>query len=69
MSANETQVGGEHYKQQRIQPWDFIASNDLDFFQGNIVKYITRWKDKDGIEDLHKAQHYLTKYIELHKDR
>ena len=67
--ANETQVGGTHYKDQAIQPWDFILSNNLDFFQGNIVKYVVRWKEKGGVEDLKKAQHYLQKYIESHDTR
>lgn len=67
--ANDVQVGGTHYKDQKIQPWDFIMSNNLDFFQGNIIKYVTRWKEKGGVEDLKKAQHYLQKYIESHDAR
>lgn len=65
MSANEIQVGGDHYKLKTIQPWDFIAANNLGFFEGNIVKYITRWRDKAGVDDLRKAKHYLEKLIEL----
>jgi hypothetical protein len=65
MSANDTQVGGNHYKKQAIEPWDYIASNGLGFFEGNIVKYVTRWRDKAGLEDLKKAQHYLAKLIEI----
>lgn len=65
MSANDTQVGGVHYKDKSIQVWDFIAKNNLGFFEGNIVKYISRWKDKGGVEDLRKAKHYLEKLIEL----
>lgn len=65
MSANEVQVGGNHYKQQPIQPWDYIAANNLGFFEGNVVKYVTRWRDKAGVEDLKKARHYLDKLIEL----
>lgn len=65
MTANSRQVSGEHYKLRTIQPWDFIAANKLDFFQGNIVKYITRWREKGGIDDLRKAMHYLEKYIEV----
>jgi hypothetical protein len=64
-SANETQVGGTHYAESSIQHWDFVWSNDLDYFQGQITKYVTRWKKKNGIEDLHKARHFLQKYIEL----
>lgn len=49
-----------------IQPWDYIAANHLGFFEGNVVKYVTRWKSKGGVEDLQKARHYLDKLIELH---
>lgn len=65
-TANARQVGGDHYRNQAIQPWDFIAANELGFFEGNIVKYVSRWKDKDGVADLEKARHYLDKLIELH---
>lgn len=65
MSANTTQVAGLHYKGKAIQPWDFIVANDLGYLEGNIVKYVSRWKDKGGVEDLRKAQHYLQKLIEL----
>lgn len=64
MSANEEQIGGNHYRDQAIQPWDYIASNGLGYFEGNIVKYVSRWKQKGGIEDLRKARHYLDKLIE-----
>lgn len=63
--ANDTQVGGDHYIKREIQPWDFIAANGLGYFEGNIVKYVTRWKDKGGLRDLEKAAHYLQKLIEL----
>lgn len=63
--ASDTQVGGNHYKQQAIQPWDYIAANDLGYFEGNVIKYVSRWKDKGGVEDLRKAKHYLEKLIEL----
>lgn len=67
--ANETQVGGSHYKDRTIQPWDFIAANGMDFFQGSIIEYVTRWRDKNGVQDLHKALHYLQKYIELQSSK
>jgi len=63
--ANEKQVGGAHYAVKAIQPWDYIIANDLGYLEGNIVKYVSRWKDKGGIEDLKKAQHYLQKLIEV----
>jgi len=63
MSANDRQVSGKHY-QTEIQPWDFIVANNLSYLEGNIVKYVCRYKHKNGIVDLHKAQHYLDKLIE-----
>ena len=63
--VNQVQHGGTHYKSKPIQPWDYIAQNNLGYFEGNIVKYISRWRDKGGIQDLRKAQHYLEKLIDL----
>jgi hypothetical protein len=65
MSANDRQVDGTHYQQTAIQHWDFAASNEFDYFQGQITKYITRWKKKNGLKDLDKALHFLEKYIEV----
>ena len=64
LRANAQQVGGAHYAVKAIQPWDYIIANDLGYLEGNVVKYVSRWKDKGGIEDLKKAQHYLQKLIE-----
>jgi hypothetical protein len=64
-TANDMQVGGDHYMDRQIQPWDYIVSNDLGFLEGNIIKYVTRWKYKNGADDLRKAQHYLAKLIEV----
>lgn len=63
--ANAVQVGGEHYKKNAIQPWDYITSNQLGYLEGNIVKYVSRWKDKGGRQDLEKARHYLDKLLEV----
>ncbi len=63
--ANEIQIGGDHYKAKNIQPWDFIAANQLGYFEGNVVKYLSRWRNKGGIHDLKKARHYLDKLIEI----
>jgi hypothetical protein len=49
------QVGGSHYEMP-IQPWEFIVKNELPWAEGEIVKYVTRWKNKNGIEDLQKAR-------------
>ena len=65
MGANERQVGGGHYKIGGEEHWDRVARLQLDYFQGQITKYVERWRDKNGVEDLEKAQHFLEKYIEL----
>lgn len=65
MSANDTQVAGSHYKGKAIQPWDYIVGNDLGYLEGNVIKYVSRWKDKGGVDDLRKARHYLDKLIEV----
>lgn len=61
----DSQVGGSHYKELAIQPLEFIVKNELDFLQGNVVKYVVRYKVKGGLEDLKKARHYLDMMIEL----
>jgi len=58
------QVGGSHYKTMKIQPIEFIMANDLDFCQGNIVKYVCRYKQKGGVEDLNKVIHYARLLID-----
>jgi hypothetical protein len=63
-SANDVQVAGNHYKDKAIQPWDYIVANNLGYLEGNIIKYVSRWKDKGGVDDLLKARHYLDKLIE-----
>ena len=61
----ETQVGGDHYSKLAIQPVEYITKNKLTYLQGNVVKYVTRYKDKNGVEDLQKAKHYIDLLIEL----
>jgi hypothetical protein len=61
--ANSVQVGGDHYKTE-IQTWDYIIANDLGYLEGNIIKYVSRYRKKGGVDDLRKAQHYLQKLIE-----
>jgi hypothetical protein len=67
--SNDEQIGGKHYKKCAVQPWDYVIANDLDYFQGSIIKYVTRWKDKGGVEDLKKAKHFLDKYIETMEEK
>ena len=58
-NAWDKQVGGEHYKQYAIQPAQFALANNLDYAQSNAIKYIVRHKDKNGVQDLDKAIHYI----------
>ena len=58
-NAWDKQVGGEHYKQYAIQPAQFALANGLDYAQSNAIKYIVRHKDKNGVQDLDKAVHYI----------
>ena len=58
MNVLDTQVGGSHYKDMRFQPIELISLLGLDFFQGNVVKYVSRHHEKGGREDLDKARHY-----------
>lgn len=68
MTANDKQINGDHYL-GAIQTWDYIVANDLGFLEGNIVKYVTRFRKKNGVQDLLKAQHYLDKLIEVENER
>ena len=56
------QVGGTHYQTMKMQPFEYIFKNHLDFFQGSVVKYVSRWRNKNGIEDLRKAKNTLERY-------
>lgn len=64
-NANKRQVGGRHYQKQKIQHWDYVIANDIPYLEAQIIKYVSRWRDKNGLEDLHKAQHFLDKLIEV----
>ena len=68
MSALDKQIGGTHYKDMAIQPIEYIHKNGLGFCEGNVVKYITRWKTKNGIEDLRKVIHYAELLIQMEQD-
>ena len=65
MSANDTQVSGKHYQDLTIQTWDYIVANNIGYLEGNVIKYVSRYKSKNGLEDLKKARHYLDKLIEV----
>lgn len=63
--ANDTQVGGGHYK-TKIEHWDYVVANKLNYFEGQITKYVTRCRNKNGMQDLEKARHFLDKYMEIY---
>ena len=67
MKSSKKQVGGNHYLKYKIQPVEFITKNNIGFVEGNIIKYILRYKDKGGVKDLEKARHYLDLLLELNK--
>jgi Protein of unknwon function (DUF3310) len=64
-SPLDTQVAGDHYKKLKIQPVEYIHANGIGYFEGNVIKYVSRWRDKNGTTDLEKAKHYLELLIEL----
>ena len=53
----------DHYTRLAIEPWEYIKANKLDFFEGNVIKYISRWRHKNGLEDLFKAKVYIEELI------
>lgn len=63
MSANDNQVGGDHYKKLKIQVWDFVLANNLNFVEGLAIRYIVR-KKENKLQDLEKARHCIDKLIE-----
>ena len=65
IKASDKQVGGSHYKDFKIMPIEYITQNKLDFCEGNIVKYICRWRTKNGYKDLLKVKEYIDKYLEV----
>ena len=67
MSALDTQVGGDHYKGMSIQPAEYIVRNGIGFLEGMVIKYVSRWEKKGGIEDLEKAIHCLQLRVEMAK--
>jgi len=64
-SALDMQVAGNHYKNLKVQPIEYIHANNLGYCEGNVVKYITRWRDKGGKADLEKVKHYVDLLIQL----
>ena len=62
--ALDHQEGGDHYKTKAIQPVEYCMANGIGFMEGCVIKYVSRWKDKGGIQDLKKARHFLDMLIE-----
>ena len=69
MKSFKKQVGGSHYKNYKIQPVEFIIKNNIGFVEGNIIKYILRFKEKGGVQDLVKAKHYIELLIDSSKGK
>ena len=69
MKSFKKQVGGNHYKKYKIQPIEFIIKNNIGFVEGNILKYILRFKEKGGVQDLLKAKHYIELLIDSSKGK
>lgn len=67
-SALDHQEGGSHYKNKAIQPVEYCMANGIGFMEGSVIKYVTRWRDKGGVQDLKKARHFLDLLIE-HEER
>ena len=63
------QIGGTHYSQLGIEPIQFIETNGLRYHEGNVIKYVSRWRNKNGMEDLKKAQWYINRLIELESEK
>jgi hypothetical protein len=66
--ANAKQIAGNHYKKYgNLQPWDVIIAWNMGYLEGSALKYLARWKDKGGVDDLKKAIHFIEKQIEVLK--
>lgn len=68
MSALDTQIGGSHYKNMPIQPMQYSMANELDACQHTIIKYVTRFREKGGAQDLEKAKHVIDMLIEFEQN-
>jgi len=68
-TPKQEQVGGSHYLMMKIQPIEYIHRNGLGFIEGCVVKYISRWRNKNGVEDLRKARHFIDLLIEMEEGK
>lgn len=68
-APNSSQIGGQHYRlNPAYQHWDLVVDTNMGYFEGQITKYVTRWRRKNGVQDLKKAIHYINKLISLYED-
>jgi len=63
--AKDKQIGGEHYKKLPIQPAEYCQRNEMNFCESSVVKYVTRHREKNGVEDICKAIHFLELLLEI----
>lgn len=67
IKASEVQIDGDHYKKYPIQPAEYCFANNIPTLEGLVIKYITRWRDKGGVNDLEKAKHCINMILEFEK--
>lgn len=65
----KVQVGGNHYKDMPIQPVEFIHANGIPYIEGAVIKYVCRWRNKNGLDDLQKALHFIELLMQLEKNK
>lgn len=63
----DVQIGGDHYKKLKIQPAEYIHKNGIGFMEGSVIKYVSRWKGKNGVQDLEKAKHFIELLIAMER--
>lgn len=68
MNALNEQIDGDHYKTLPIQVVQFCHANSIPYMEGNIIKYVVRWRTKGGLSDLKKAKHYIELILEMEKN-
>jgi hypothetical protein len=68
MSALEVQIAGAHYKAMKIQPVEYIVENNIPYCEANVIKYVSRHREKNGAQDIRKAIHYLQLILQMQYD-
>ncbi len=67
--ALNNQVGGNHYKKFIIQPVEFCYHNNIPYLEATAIKYLCRWRDKGGLQDLEKAKHFIDLLIDFETEK